>query len=130
MAAILPPATPPSAAETAMTKGHHPAEPVALEVHNIEPTAEHEAVKVAVATEAEEASAKPSRRAQVKGSVSKIRQRVAQLIAIPIKITRPLREVVLAVGVIGVLSLGALFGIPWRKRRIERPKSSPPLTDQ
>jgi type II secretory pathway pseudopilin PulG len=32
-------------------------------------------------------------------------------------LTRPFREIIVAVGVIGALSLAALFSLPWRKRR-------------
>jgi len=116
MAAILPPATLPSPAETAMrTLELSPAEPVALEVLNIEQTAEHAAVQTPPTT---------SRRTQFSRRMRVIRRRMGQLIALPIRATRPLREVVLAVGVIGALSLAALFGIPWRKRRTERPEAA------
>ncbi len=125
MAAILPPTTPPSPAEIAMrTPALAPAEPVALEVLNIEPTAEHQAVKV---------RATPSRhawfRVRLPSRLRASRRRMAQLIALPIRATRPLREVVLAISVIGALSLAALFGIPWRKRRPEPTKSPPPLSE-
>jgi len=75
-----------------------PAEPVTLDVSNEQP-------------------AKPPLPTRVRNRVSSVRSRMAQLIALPIKLTRPLREIVLAVSVIGALSLAALFGIPWRKRR-------------
>ena len=122
MAAILPPATLPSPAETAMrTLELSPAEPVALEVLNIEQTAEHAAVQTPPTT---------SRRTQFSRRMRVIRRRMGQLIALPIRATRPLREVVLAVGVIGALSLAALFSIPWRKRRAERTEAAKPLSDQ
>lgn len=49
--------------------------------------------------------------------VSALRSRLAQLWEIPLKLTRPFREIIVAVGVIGALSLAALFSLPWRKRR-------------
>jgi hypothetical protein len=49
--------------------------------------------------------------------VSALCSRLAQLWEIPLKLTRPFREIIVAVGVIGALSLAALFSLPWRKRR-------------
>lgn len=77
-----------------------PAEPVTLNVNNEQP-------------------AKPRLPTRVRNRVNTARSRMAQIIAFPIKLTRPLREIVLAVSVIGALSLAALFGIPWRKRRTD-----------
>lgn len=77
-----------------------PAEPVTLNVNNEQP-------------------AKPRLPTRVRNRVKTARSRMAQIIALPIKLTRPLREIVLAVSVIGALSLAALFGIPWRKRRTD-----------
>ena len=48
---------------------------------------------------------------------SALRSRLAKLWEIPLKLTRPFREIIVAVGVIGALSLAALFSLPWRKRR-------------
>jgi membrane protein len=49
--------------------------------------------------------------------LSALRSRWAQLWEIPLKLTRPFREIIVAVGVIGALSLAALFSLPWRKRK-------------
>ncbi len=50
--------------------------------------------------------------------------RLRQLLALPIRIIRPVREVFVAVGVIGAISVAAFMGIPfWRNRRKD---SEPP----
>lgn len=46
-----------------------------------------------------------------------IRQRLVALVRLPLQILRPFREIIMAVGVIGALSVAALVGFPWRKRR-------------
>jgi hypothetical protein len=48
---------------------------------------------------------------------------LAKLWEIPLRLTRPFREIIVAVGVIGALSLAALFSLPWRKRRVEDKKA-------
>jgi membrane protein len=55
--------------------------------------------------------------------VSALRSRLAKLWEIPLRLTRPFREIIVAVGVIGALSLAALFSLPWRKRRVEDKKA-------
>lgn len=50
---------------------------------------------------------------------SALRARLAKLWEIPLRLTRPFREIIVAVGVIGALSLAALFSLPWRKRRTD-----------
>lgn len=54
---------------------------------------------------------------------SALRSRLAKLWEIPLKLTRPFREIIVAVGVIGALSLAALFSLPWRKRRVDEKES-------
>jgi len=49
--------------------------------------------------------------------LSALRSQWAQLWEIPLKLTRSFREIIVAVGVIGALSLAALFSLPWRKRK-------------
>lgn len=61
--------------------------------------------------------------AKLRAWISAVRARLAQISAWPIKLTRPLREIILAVSVIGALSLAALLGIPWRKRRTDGTES-------
>ena len=77
-----------------------PAEPVTLDVSNEKPSK----------------SPLPTR---MRNRVKTARSRMAQIIALPIQLTRPIREIVLAVSVIGALSLAALFGIPRRKRKTD-----------
>lgn len=55
-----------------------------------------------------------------------LRGRARQLLQLPLQIIRPIREIVMAVGIIGTLSLAALLGIPWHKRR--KPAITPPET--
>ena len=55
---------------------------------------------------------------QTRSTLATISRRARQLVMLPVQIIRPIREIVMAVGIIGTLSLAALFGIPWRKRRI------------
>lgn len=82
-----------------------PDQPVTLEVSNETPK--------------QKRRARIPRPVQVRKYITTVRARLAQMIAWPSKVTRPLREIVVAVSVIGALSLAALFGIPWRKRRTE-----------
>lgn len=99
----------------------------ALEPLTLEPD---EPVSVAVSNEAPKPKKKRFRLpqpAQVRHRVTTVQTRLAQIRALPIKLTRPLREIVVAIGVIGALSLAALLGIPWRKRR--PPKATPTATD-
>lgn len=53
-----------------------------------------------------------------------LRGRARHLLQLPLQIIRPIREIVMAVGIIGTLSLAALLGIPWHKRR--KPAITPP----
>lgn len=46
-----------------------------------------------------------------------LRRRVSQLAKLPLRLFRPIREFFIAVGVIGALSLAALFGFPWHRGR-------------
>jgi len=56
--------------------------------------------------------------------ISTLRERARQLLQLPLQIFRPIREIAMAVGIIGTLSLAALLGIPWHKRR--KPAITPP----
>ena len=86
-----------------------PDQPVTLEVSNETPKRRRQRVRL-------------PRPTQVAARITTWRTRVAQISAWPIKLTRPLREIVVAIGVIGALSLAALLGIPWRKRRNDETK--------
>ena len=91
----------------------------ALEPLTLEPA---EPVSVAVSNEAPKARRKWLRRPSlppVRERVTQVQSRLAQIRALPITLTRPLREILVAVGVIGALSLAAILGIPWRKRRTD-----------
>lgn len=66
---------------------------------------------------------------QTRSTLATIRRRARQLVMLPIQIIRPIREIVMAVGIIGTLSLAALFGIPWRKRRITQSEGRPLSVD-
>lgn len=90
-----------------------PEEPVALEVSNEEPVRKKRAMRV-------------PRPAAVRQHINSVQTRLAQIRALPMTLTRPLREIIVAVGVIGALSLAALFGIPWRKRRTDTTKPQQP----
>ncbi len=46
-----------------------------------------------------------------------LRSQVGRLAKLPLRLFRPIREIFMAVGVIGALSLAALFGFPWVRRR-------------
>jgi len=60
-----------------------------------------------------------------------LRHRLSQLGKLPLRIFQPLREILVAVSVIGALSLAALFGFPWhrRRKRAELGKEKPDLLD-
>lgn len=90
-----------------------PDEPVTLEVGNEEPVRKQKTIRV-------------PRPAAVRKRLSSIQTRLAQIRALPVTLTRPLREILMAIGVIGALSLAALFGIPWRKRRTDPTKPQQP----
>ena len=66
---------------------------------------------------------------RVHSLLATVRQRGWQLLMIPAQIIRPIREIVMAVGIIGTLSVAALIGIPWRKRRITKGEAAPIATD-
>ncbi|MCB0108942.1 MAG: YihY/virulence factor BrkB family protein, partial [Caldilineaceae bacterium] len=54
-----------------------------------------------------------------------LRSRLRAVIAAPLHIVRPIRELFMAVGVIGALSLAALFGFPWSRRLAQRSTDQP-----
>ncbi|MEM7133526.1 MAG: YhjD/YihY/BrkB family envelope integrity protein [Chloroflexota bacterium] len=58
-----------------------------------------------------------NRLTQVQNSISAARTNVKQTLSLPMRLIRPIRDIIVAVGVIGAISLAALVGIPfWRKR--------------
>ena len=65
-------------------------------------------------------------------SLRTLRGRMTNLAALPLQLIRPIREVLMAVGVIGALSLAALFGFPWVRRRPTSPGGEPatPVVDK
>ncbi|MBX3015954.1 MAG: YihY/virulence factor BrkB family protein [Caldilineaceae bacterium] len=81
-----------------------PAEPVAVSVSNEQPNRKARGLRLP----------KPP---PVHQRIQQVQRRLAQLWVLPRTIARPVREILVAVGVIGALSLAALFGLPWRKRR-------------
>ncbi|MCE7990035.1 MAG: hypothetical protein DYG89_53500 [Caldilinea sp. CFX5] len=95
------------------------AEVITAEIAAIKPLALEPEEPVAVAVENEQP--KPKRRLlklpKFKERITTTRTWLAKLWALPVTLTRPFREIIVAVGVIGALSLAALFSLPWRKRR-------------
>lgn len=129
-------ATPPTAedtpAETRRDSEDEADQVITAEINALKPLAlePDEPVTVAVSNEAPKAKKQRFRLpqpTQVRHRITTMQTRLAQIRALPITLTRPLREIVVAVGVIGALSLAALLGIPWRKRRPNPP--APPATD-
>ncbi len=53
----------------------------------------------------------------LRGRWHALRSRVGRLVKLPLRLFRPIREFLMAVGVIGALSLAALFGFPWHRVR-------------
>ncbi|MBV7339349.1 YihY/virulence factor BrkB family protein [Chloroflexi bacterium TSY] len=90
-------------------------EPIILEVENIE-VEEHD--------EPTTTENRPIT-ASVRKRIGAFRSRLAQVASLPIRITRPLREILVGVGVIGALSVAALVGIPWWRKRDDEVDSSP-----
>lgn len=108
------------------------AQVITAEINALKPLAlePDEPVNVAVSNEAPKTKKQRfrlPRPTQVRHRITTAQTRLAQIRALPIKLTRPLREIIVAIGVIGALSLAALLGIPWRKRRPNPP--APPATD-
>jgi membrane protein len=58
-----------------------------------------------------------------------LRQGLSAIVAWPLRIYRPIRELVVAVGVIGALSLAALFGFPWVRRNPDTATQEQPPPD-
>lgn len=87
-----------------------PDAPVTLEVSNEQPKPKKRMLRV-------------PKLAHVRQRVRQLKTRLAQIWALPLTITRPIREIIVAVSVIGALSLAALVGLPWRKRRPDDTKS-------
>lgn len=99
---------------------------ITAEINALKPLAlePDEPVTVAVSNEAPKTKKQRfrlPRPTQVRHQITTVQTRLAQIRALPIKLTRPLREIIVAIGVIGALSLAALLGIPWRKRRPDNP---------
>jgi hypothetical protein len=59
----------------------------------------------------------PAPRLPARGGLRTLRTRLMQVVTLPLTIFRPIRELFMAIGVIGALSLAALFGFPWYRRR-------------
>ncbi len=59
------------------------------------------------------------------GRFRTFRARLATMMRLPLTLFRPIRELFMAIGVIGALSLAALFGFPWYQRRTATPKPIP-----
>lgn len=55
----------------------------------------------------------------------KVHDRAKQLVTFPGRIIRPLREIIVAVAVIGTISLAALLGIPWWRKGSTKTEDSP-----
>ncbi|MEZ4866726.1 MAG: YihY/virulence factor BrkB family protein [Caldilineaceae bacterium] len=101
--------------------------PVEIEVTNEQPLEQNgtltDAARKATAAGRKATKASQKMVATAREQVHTVRSRLLQIVRLPLTLTRPLREVIVAVGVIGALSLAALFGWPWRKRREEEPGS-------
>lgn len=129
--APAPPIAEDTPAESRQNSEDAAAQVITAEINALKPLAlePDEPVHVAVSNEAPKAKKQRfrlPRPTQVRQQITTAQTRLAQIRALPLKLTRPLREIIVAIGVIGALSLAALLGIPWRKRR---PDQSEPTAD-
>lgn len=129
---LTPPPEAADAVESTPDLDEEAVEVITAEINALKPLAlePDEPVSVAVSNEVPKAKKKRfrlPRPPQVRHRITTMQTRLAQIRALPITLTRPIREIVVAIGVIGALSLAALLGIPWRKRRLDQPV--PPSTD-
>lgn len=58
-----------------------------------------------------------SRTVKMKVRLSAARVLFRRLVAMPLRIMRPVREIIVAAGIIGALSLATLIGVPWWRKR-------------